>query len=140
MTTILCDARMGIMAADSQWSDGVQKGRVRKVHRIGKQLIGCAGNLDETTLFLAWCRKGCQGKPPKIPNFSALVLNAKGLFHCVGNDILMPVESGWHAIGSGAVAAMCTHEALGFNSPRLAVALVCKHDAGSRGPVRVYHL
>lgn len=140
MTTVLGDARLGIMVSDSQWSDGVQKGHTRKVHRIGKQLIGCAGNMDETTLFLAWCRAGCEGKAPKTPNFSAIVLNAKGLFHCYANDILMPIENGWHAIGTGAVAAMVAHEALGFANPRLAVSIVCKHDAGSRGPVRVYRL
>jgi len=128
------------MCADSKWSDGVQKGRVRKVQRIRGALIGCAGNLDEATLFIAWYRAGCVDKVPKIPSLSALVLRHDGLFHCVGSDVLMPVDSGVLAIGSGGVPAMCAHEALGFMSPRLAVSLVCKYDDASDGPVRTYRL
>lgn len=128
------------MVADSNWSDGVQKGSVRKVWRIRNQLIGCAGNIEESTQLLAWFRGGCKGKVPKIPTLSALVLSANGLSHLFASEVLMPVEGGIHAIGTGGVAAMAAHEALGFQDPRRAVQIVCKHDAGSYGPVRVYRI
>lgn len=63
-----------------------------------------------------------------------------GLRHFVANDAPIHVQSGREAIGSGAMAALAVHEALDFADPARAVRVVCRHDAGSRGPVRVYHL
>ena len=50
------------------------------------------------------------------------------------------LASGREAIGTGGKAAMCAYEALWFTDPRRAVSIVCKHDAASRTPVRVYRL
>ena len=50
------------------------------------------------------------------------------------------MASGIEAIGSGGKAAICAYEALALTDPVHAVRIVCKHDAGSRAPVRVYRL
>lgn len=70
-----------------------------------------------------------------------LILNSAGVFMYDSNYTHpVKVERGIEAIGSGGKAVMCTYEALGFSDPRRAVRIVCKHDAGSRGPVRSYRL
>jgi hypothetical protein len=50
------------------------------------------------------------------------------------------IPKGRDAIGTGAKAAMCAWEAMGWKDPKRAVQIVCKHDVGSLGPVRVYRL
>lgn len=140
MTTILADAKAGLMVADSMVSDGEKAGRIKKVYRIGRDLIGFAGNVDEAMQFLAWYRAQMNGPTPKMPNLSVLALTREGLFEFVSSPVPMPVDSGIEAIGTGAVAALSAYEALGWRNPRRAVQIVCRHDARSRGPVRVYKL
>ena len=139
MTTILADYRLGVMVADSSVSDGDRVWLGRKVYRHKGALIGFAGDVNEAEQFLAWYKKQ-EGKPPKFTNSQALVLSDAGLrcfnTSCIGEKIPGGVES----IGSGAKAAMCAYEALAFTDPVLAVRIVCKHDAGSRAPVRVHRL
>lgn len=138
MTTILADVRMGVMVSDSNSSDEDRVWSERKVFRWRGKLIGCAGSVSEHAPFMDWLKKG--GKPPKLTDSSFLVLSDEGLFHYATTTVPEKVERGIEAIGSGAKAAMCAYEALGFFDPKRAVAIVCKHDAGSRTPVRVYRL
>lgn len=139
MTTVLADARLGVMVSDSNVSDGERCGRMRKVWRVRGELIGCAGTVAEIEAFVAWYRSGMQDKA-RFPSVSALVLTRDGLLHFAGSDMPIHVQGGREAVGSGAMAAMAAYEALEFRDPRKAVRIVCKHDAGSRGPVRVYKL
>jgi hypothetical protein len=139
MTTILADVRMGVMVSDSNLSDGERVSRTRKVWRVRDELIGCAGTFHEIEAFVAWYRGGMQDKP-RFPSVSALVLTQQGLLHFAGTDMPIHVQNGREAVGTGAMAAMAVFEALKFTDPRKAVQIVCKHDAGSRGPVRVYRL
>ena len=141
MTTVLADAHLGVMVADSFASDGDRSwGRVKKVWRVRDHLVGLAGNLDEFAPFVQWFKDGCDDKKrPKFSNSYALILGPTGLWTCQLSPLLM--RSGRHeAIGSGCKAALAAYEALGFTDPKRAVQIACRYDAGSRGPVRVYHL
>lgn len=141
MTTVIADARLGVMVADSNVSDGERCGSMRKVWRIRGALVGCAGNLCDIEPFVQWVRDGADHLTrPRTPHLSALVLADDGLRHFVASDPPILVQSGREAIGSGAMAVLAVHEALDFSDPARAVRIVCKHDAGSRGPVRTYRL
>jgi ATP-dependent protease HslVU (ClpYQ) peptidase subunit len=139
MSTVLADWHLGVMVADSNVSDGERCGRMRKVWRIRHALIGCAGTVAEIEAFVEWYRAGMEGRS-RFPSVSALVLSREGLLHFAGSDMPIHVQSGREAVGSGAMAALAAYEAMGWTDPRRAVAIVCKHDAGSRGPVRVYRV
>lgn len=140
MTTILADARLGVMVSDSSISDGNRVWAGRKVFRHKGSLLGFAGDINEAIPFLEWWRGGCQGKPPKFSGSQALVLSEKGLlsFHVSCTPQIM--KGGIEAIGSGSKAAMCAYDALGHKDPAQAVAIVCNHDSGSRKPVRTYRV
>jgi ATP-dependent protease HslVU (ClpYQ) peptidase subunit len=137
MTTILADFRLGVMVADSSVSDNDRVWSRRKVRSWRGSLIGFAGNVDESVLFLEWIKKG--GKAPKLSG-DYLVMSKDGLFHYCQSGVPMKVEHGIEAIGSGAKSAMCAYEALEFTDPVRAVKIVCRHDSGSRTPVRTYRL
>jgi ATP-dependent protease HslVU (ClpYQ) peptidase subunit len=140
MTTVLADVRFGLMVADSNITDTHKAWKIRKVYRIGGSLVGMAGNAEEFLPFLVWCRAGMQEDPPKLKTLEALILSSAGLLHYSMSTLPIRIGSGRHAIGSGSMAALAVYEALGFCDPRRAVHIACKHDAGSRGPVRVYKL
>lgn len=140
MTTILSDYRFGIMVADSNVSDEDRVWAGKKVFRIKGALIGMSGAGAESKAFLDWYRSGFVGSV-KFGGSSALILCKVGLFHYDSNYVKpVRVPSGREAIGTGGKAAMCAYEALWFTDPRRAVSIVCKHDASSRAPVRVYRL
>ncbi len=139
MTTVLADAKLGVMVSDSAFNDGNCVGRMRKVWRVNGSLVGLSGNLDEFGPFLGWLKAGMQDRPPKL-SISALVLSPLGILHFAASGVPFAVQSRCEAIGSGAMAAKSAHEALDYADPRKAVHIVTKHDQNSRGPVRVYKL
>jgi hypothetical protein len=107
------------------------------VFRYKGALYGFSGDTDEAVQFMAWIKGG------KLPHFShsdCLVLSDAGLVHYNHGTVAQSVARGIEAIGTGAKAAMCAYEALQFTDPVRAVKIVCKHDSGSRAPVRVYRL
>lgn len=128
------------MVADSNASDQVRTWSARKVYRVHGALIGMAGNLDQFGVFLAWAKTNFQDAPPKLTNLDALVLSPSGLLNFAGSGLPIRVHGGRQAVGTGAMAAMAVYEALGHSDPRKAVQIVCRHDANSRAPVRVYKL
>ena len=140
MTTILCDRRLGVMVSDSSVSDGDRIWIGRKVYRCKGSLIGFAGDVNEAEEFMKWWKAGGVDKPPKFTGSQALILSAAGLVSYNVSTTPERITRGIEAIGSGAKAAMAAYEALGFDDPQRAVAIVCKHDAGSRAPVRTYRL
>lgn len=140
MTTVLADSRLGVMVCDSNVTDDDRVWTGKKVWRVGKALIGMAGDDAGRAAFLEWYRAGLIGTA-KCGNISALILTSKGLFAFDSNYTLpQKVVGGIEAIGCGGKAAMCAYEALGYTNAKRAVQIVCKHDAGSRGPVRAYKL
>lgn len=140
MTTVLAEAKLGLMVADSNVTDAIKVWKQRKVWRINGALVGMAGLAEEFLPFLVWCRNGMQEDPPKMKNLEAMVLSTSGLLYYSSSTLPVRIASGRHAIGTGSMAALAAHEALGFNDPKRAVQIVCRHDAGSRSPVRVYRL
>lgn len=143
MTTVLADFHLGIIVADSSISDADRVWRGRKVFHVNDALIGFAGNVEDWIAFRAWFKDGAvASKKPKLTStFMALVMSGRGLFTYYSDLVLpCPVPGGREAIGSGAKAAMCAYEALAWKDPKRAVQIVCRHDSGSRAPVRVYHL
>lgn len=137
MTTVLADASLGLMVSDSSATDDDRVWSERKVFRHKGALYGFAGNVDERLLFMEWI-KG-DGPAPAFTG-SCLMLSDGGLFLYDSTTMPQKVPRGIEAIGTGAKAAMCAYEALGHSDPAKAVKIVCKHDSGSRGPVRVYRL
>lgn len=140
MTTVLADWHQGIMVSDSGVSDSDRQWSQRKVWRVRGSLVGVAGTLSQAEQFLAWYRRGCLDKPPKLDEFSGLVLSPDGLLHYANSHIPLPIASGREAIGSGAKAAMVGYQLLAWQDARRVVRVVCEHDAGSRAPVRLYRL
>lgn len=141
MTTILADAKLGVMVTDTIASDGdrVWVGE-RKVFRIKGRLFGFAGSVSEAHMVIAWIKEGARGTPPRLKELNLLMLCLEGLF--LYDEAMNPmyVSRGIDAIGTGAKAALCTYEALGFQNPKRAVQIVCKYDSASRLPVRSYKL
>jgi hypothetical protein len=137
MTTVLADFRLGVMISDSSISDDDRVWSGRKVFRYRKALYGFSGDTDEATQFMAWVKGG---KLPKFTHSDCLMLSESGLFHYNNGTVAQTVTNGIEAIGTGAKAAMCAYEAMAFTDPVRAVKIVCKHDSGSRAPVRVYRM
>ena len=125
------------MVADSNVTDDDRVWSDRKVFRHKGVIYGFAGMVEERIAFMEWLKGGPE---PKFANSSCLALSPDGLFVYDNGTIRSPVTRGFEAIGTGAKAAMCAYEALGFQDPKRAVQIVCKYDAGSRSPVRVYVL
>lgn len=138
MTTIIGDARLGVIVSDSNASDDDRSWSERKVFRYQGALYGFAGHIDERVGFMEWI-KGENGEP-RFDHSSCLMLSSAGLF--LYDSCLTPqrVQRGIECIGTGGKAAMCAYEALGFKDPAKAVRIVCKHDSASRTPVRVHKL
>lgn len=143
MTTIVADARAGIMASDSLWTDDTVVGEARKVWRIRGDLIGFAGDVAAINDARQWFADGCEGKPPG-GNVTALRLGKGGIHTWSPDDGELKEAATFFAIGSGGQAAravLATLDKLG--SPRdcrLAVRIACTIAAGNGGRVRVYKL
>lgn len=142
MTTVLADAKLGVMVSDSSASDGSRIWITKKVWRVRGHLLGFAGSMHFFQPIIDWFKAGAA--PDAVPNMgdaSVLILGAKGLYLMDHNSKLPQyITSGREAIGAGAQAAIAVHEALGWKDARRAVTITCKHDALSRPPVRLYRL
>lgn len=138
MTTILASWPLGVMVTDSSVSDGDRVWSGKKVTRWKDELIGTAGEVDASALFLDWYKNGKTGKPPKMTACQVLVLSPTKLSVYSNSTTEEIMSGGIEAIGTGAKAAMAAFEALGWTDPQRAVAIVCNHDAHSRTPVRTY--
>lgn len=137
MTTITVDAAAGVMCSDSHWSDGSQKGPMRKVWRINGALVGFSGNLDEIEATKAYIAAGCQGRPPPAADAVALVLDGRKVSVWTRGDGFTPVP-GRYAIGTGGAAARAALAAGVSASQALAIAR--NIDATTSGRTRVYKL
>lgn len=137
MTTITVDAACGVMCADSHWSDGTEKGPMRKVWRINGALVGFAGELAAIEATKAYLQAGCPGAPPPAATAVALLLDGTKTCTWTRQDGFTPVP-GRYAIGSGGQAARAALEA-GASASR-AVAIARNIDANTSGRTRVYKL
>ena len=137
MTTIA--ANLTQMAADSSLVMGDTKARCCKIFRIKASLVGTAGGNGEGELFLAWLRDG--GPAPKFErdaDFTALVLNADGLFHYEYDCQPTLLKNDFWAIGTGAAHALT---AMNMGAcPEEAVAQAIVFDINSGPPIDVFTL
>jgi ATP-dependent protease HslVU (ClpYQ) peptidase subunit len=137
MTTIVVDAKQGVMCADSHWTDGNEKGPMRKVWRINGALVGFSGNIDEVVATKAYIEGGLNGDPPKMAEALALVLDGNKAFAWTRGDGLVLVP-GRYAIGTGGKAARAAMAA-GATAQR-ALSIARDIDATTSGRIRVYKL
>lgn len=141
MTTVAADATLGVMCADSQWTDGDERGPVRKVFRVRRGLVGLAGDLDDVRQWLDLYRRRQipeAGAPRSAPNVSVLRLTLeRGLETWANSEGWIPVPDRW-AIGSG---GKCARAAMAAGAtPQRAVRIAIDIDAGTNGAVRTYRL
>lgn len=129
MTTVAWDGRM--MAADKQLTLGGTPMPITKIFRIGNEVIGCCGSVQEAMLFIEWYRgnQDPKEKPKLEEGFSAMVIKDG---RCLRFEhLLMPYEIDmpcW-ACGSGAdyaLGAMCAGK-----DAREAVEIACRLDVNS---------
>ena len=132
MTTIAASLREMAMCADSATVAGDVWWPCTKIVRVGESLVGCSGDSSSGIKFIEWMRDG--GKRPKVSSdFCALVLGEGRLDYYYGTLIPDPIERQFHAIGSGASAALgaIKHGA----DITTAVRIACEIDPGSREPI-----
>lgn len=142
MTTVLADAKLGVMVSDSFMTDDDRVWNIKKVHRIRGALVACAGTVAQYQRFIEWWRAGATEAPDfPFKDSSALVLDASGLYLFDESTMgLTKVQSGRESIGTGGAIAIAAYEAMGWKNPAKAVKLACKHSPTSRPPVRTYRL
>jgi hypothetical protein len=140
VTTIA--VRDGIMAADTRVTVDTEAGGSRlfkceKLYRKAGHIVGLSGESAPGLVFLDWYGSGKE--PPELlvhgeGDFTALVMTPKGLYEfdkwCRGEEVL----GRFHAIGSGAKAALGAMH-MGA-SARKAVAVACKIDPYSAPPIK----
>lgn len=138
MTTIAADFRAGVMVSDSRCTAGEQWFPMTKVHRVGAEIIGLAGNVKESQAWLKWYASGKKGAKPKGESYAALVLRKDGLYEATPDGLEMLIERGFHACGSGGPVAVGVM--LAGLSAEEAVKIACQVDVGSGGEIKVYKL
>ena len=132
MTTIIAVRNEG-MYSDSRCTSGVNFS-TRKIHKVGKALIGGAGTLGDVLKFVQWVKDGGKGKL-KIKDTDILVMNKRGIFlydgsHTDGFEVFDDV----YAIGSGAIAALA---AMKYGaSPKKALEVSAKFDHMTGGKMQ----
>lgn len=133
----------GVLAADTRIvhpDSGITRGTKLFRKRVGRRehILGFAGSLSGAMTYLDWY---CSGKPmpdilrnlPVDEYFGVLILIGKQLYE--GDNICRPVEveSKFHAIGSGAQAAL---GAMRMGATALQAAnIACDIDPGCGRPI-----
>lgn len=138
MTTILADAKKGVMVCDSKATFGSEWFPITKVYRHEGELIGFAGTISEGMRWLDWYSNGQRGKMPGIDNISTIILCDEGVRLVEPSGRFVAVEQGFYGVGTGAPAAMGAFMA-GADA-RKAVEIACRIDAGSGGQIHVHKL
>lgn len=139
MTTILADAKKGVMVCDSKATFGNEWFTVKKVFEHKGELFGFAGTQTEGLRWLDWYTNGQRGKMPSISNVNIIILGHEGGVRLVeGSGTIFNVERHFYAVGSGSSAAMGAYMA-GADAKK-SVEIACKIDAGSGGDVVVHRL
>ena len=133
MTTIV--ATRYLMAADTKTILGESWFYGHKMTRIGKAVVGCAGDSTAIEKFLAWYKKP-RGKKPEFKDsesFNALVLTPTGLYPVDESLTLDPMTDPYFAVGTGAIAALVAMDC-GL-SPVEAIEAAARRDLNTGGKV-----
>ncbi len=117
------------MAGDSLASGDGTRFKTVKIHRVGDEIVGFAGSLQEGMAFIQWYQDQSKDKP-KLENFQGLVLSETGITYYETLLVPVPVQEKFAAIGSGQDAALAAMH-MGAD-PKKAVHIACKvrHDSG----------
>lgn len=145
MTTIAASLSRRMMAADARMTITNQAfgtevaASCTKLIRTRDWIVGCAGDNDDISRFLAWLKNRRKKRPRVESDFEALLLSRRELLHISDNGEPEMVRDGFMAIGSGgpiALGSLTTQLLLGEDpDPRIAVMAACHHDPNSREPV-----
>ena len=140
MTTIAADFRAGVMVSDSRGADAETWVPTTKVFRFGDELIGFSGCLKEREKWLTWHNGGRVGRFPRMrkDEFNAVILRPSGVYDLADDGHEQLMERGFHAVGSGSLAALAAL-LLGFDA-EMAVTVACQIDANTGGDLQVYRL
>ena len=137
MTTIVADARVGIMVADSYINDSVAKWEEEKIYRLDDRLVGLAGTVRQCDLAFSWLRRGAKGRGPK-GDWTAIVLGPEGVSSWSYLNGSMFHSKGFFAVGSGYLPALSLLEA--GHTAEEAIHYTCLVDAQSGGKLQVQYL
>jgi len=138
MTTVAADAVSGVMVSDSKCTYGDTWHPITKIFRIGDALYGCAGDVKEWLQFVRWQRGGRKGPRPKGESHTVVVLDKDGVHELSANGCYLTLERGFHAIGTGAHAAIAAM--MCGKGPAQAVDLAMQIDPQSGGAIQTFHL
>ena len=134
--TIIC-WRDGIIAADSQTTNGVLAGKTKKLFKLKNAAIGFAGLLTDGLKLIEFL-KSDEDKPPELSeDFESLMMDLR-TGKCAYYDrtlIAVKIMDKFEAIGTGselAIGAM-EHGATAIEAVRVAI----KRDINSGGRVAV---
>lgn len=140
MTCIAVSTKHGALASDTRCSaDGVMFG-VSKIRRVGKGVVGAAGDWDDILKF--W--EHLEGKPAKESGLNddseveGIELHPSGIFLYAASGKRYQIKDEFFAIGSGAPYAIGAM-AMGA-TPEQAVALASRFDPATGGEIEVIPL
>lgn len=135
MTTIAANQK--VMAADTRTVTGETWFRTSKIVRVGRSVVGVAGDSSAIEKFFRWYIGGRKKRErPEFrdsESFAALILDSRGMWHCDESLAFDRIYDDYFAIGTGAVAALVAMD-LGLD-PVAAVEAACRRDANSGLPV-----
>lgn len=104
MTTIA--ANLEAIASDSRVSGGPMF-NTTKLRRIGDSIYGGAGNLSQILKMFLWFENpDCSPIWKEAPEFHILQVSPRGLFVWESEQIAIPIDTPFYAIGSGSEYAM----------------------------------
>jgi ATP-dependent protease HslVU (ClpYQ) peptidase subunit len=138
MTTIAY--KDGVLVADTQATSGSWKrGTTVKIHRVGRLLVGFAGDLASCQRFLSWVKSGLEDDSPLEEGSEAFVIEPCGRLTSWQGAIGHVMNFGeFYSTGSGcsyAVGAM----AAGATAEE-AVLVAAKYDVYTNDKLTVLHL
>ena len=138
MTTIVADARTGTLVSDSKVTAGSVWFPAKKITRFKGELIGLAGEANLEEAWLNWYTGGRKGKAPNDEDLCILILRKHGLVYFDVGSTEIIVARDFHAIGSGASAALGAM--LAGKTAEEAVAIAILVDPQSGGDIQVFNL
>jgi hypothetical protein len=137
MTTIVGDARAGVMVADSMTSWGGRWWKSVKLVRVDGGILGCSGDAPDIDKLVEWYRAGKPKRKPKI-DCNGLILRPTGLYAIDSYCQETLIDQGFFAIGSGGDAALGA--LLAGASPLRAAEIAAEVDTSTDGPFTAWRL
>jgi len=148
MTTIVYNPEEGVVAADSQDTDGSRKMQCDKLYYVNEHIIGTAGGSYAGLLFVRWFGEW-EDEPdytdweqhPDLVNldldedFECLVVRPDGTCYMI-NRLFIPYEMKPGPVGVGSGSACALGALMAGAHVKQAVKIACTIDAHTSGPVK----